>query len=91
VKRKKSRKGLPLFPLKAVLLEKEVSQYRLAKETGMTQAAVNALANGRRLPRWDNVLAIAKYLGVELNAFEPEQYEAREKRTRTNGEAVAAG
>lgn len=90
VKRKR-RKRLPLFPLQAVLSSKGISQYRLAKETGMTQASVNALANAKRLPRWDNVLAIAKYLGVDLNAFEPTQYEAREPKQHANGEAAAVG
>lgn len=90
MKRKKGRKRLPLFPLKAVLASKGMSQYGLAKATGMTQAAVNALANARRLPRWDNVLAIAEVLKVELNAFEPKQYDAREAKQHADGEAAAA-
>jgi transcriptional regulator with XRE-family HTH domain len=90
VKGKKRRKRLSLFPLRAVLAAKGMTQYRLSKETGLTYKAINDLNSGKRLPSWPNVLAIAKVLQVDLNAFEPDQYEARDPRTPANGEKAAA-
>lgn len=87
---KKRRKTLPLFPLRAVLAQREVSQYRLAKLTGMTYKAINDLNSGKRYPTWQNVLRIAEVLQVDLNAFEPSQYEARERKASSRGEATAA-
>jgi transcriptional regulator with XRE-family HTH domain len=91
VKGKKRRKRLPLFPLAPVLLAKGVTQYRLSKDTGMTYKAINDLHSGKRQPTWENVLRIAKALQVELNAFEPEQYDAREKRPAAKEATAAAG
>jgi len=54
---------------KALLEEKGVSQYALAKLTGLSRQGLSHLALGRREPSWGTVQLIAAALGVDCTAF----------------------
>jgi transcriptional regulator with XRE-family HTH domain len=49
-----------------------VSQYALAKMTGLTHQAVSYLEAGERQPTWDTVQRIARALGLSCEAFADE-------------------
>jgi transcriptional regulator with XRE-family HTH domain len=49
-----------------------VSQYALAKMTGLTNQAVTYLEAGERQPTWETVQRLAKALGLDCTAFADE-------------------
>jgi len=54
--------------LKERLEEKNMSVYKLSKETGIFQQTLYALINGKTLnPRLDHAVKIAKVLDIDLN------------------------
>lgn len=46
-----------------------ISQYRLAKLSGLSKQAVSYLESGQYQPSWETVQALAKALGVTCEAF----------------------
>jgi transcriptional regulator with XRE-family HTH domain len=46
-----------------------ISQYELAKRSGLSKQAVSNLELGNREPTWETVQALARGLGVEVGAF----------------------
>lgn len=49
--------------------EKGVTDYRVAMETGVTKSTFTDWKNGRSKPKFDKLLAIARYLGVPVEYF----------------------
>lgn len=50
--------------LKELRIEKKLSQTQLAKETGLTQAAIATWEVGKRVPGALAIIALAKYFSV---------------------------
>lgn len=59
---------MPTFgeKLYITLREKEISQGKMAKDLGVSQATISKYVSGKVNPRMDYVKRIAKYLGVSL-------------------------
>ena len=55
--------------MKALRTNRKISQWELAKATGMSQSAITAYERGTRRPDLDTLYAIAKALYVPLAAF----------------------
>jgi transcriptional regulator with XRE-family HTH domain len=53
-----------------------VTMYRLAQLSGLSKQAISRLENGETRPAWDTVLALARALGVSVEAFVVELPEA---------------
>jgi repressor LexA len=57
----------------AVLLEKhKVTAYRVSKETGIPANTFTDWKNGRSKPKFDKLMALAKYFGVPVEYFAEE-------------------
>lgn len=52
--------------LKRLMQEKKVTNYRVAKELGMSPASVGYWLNGERTPDTKNVLKLSEYFGVTV-------------------------
>jgi transcriptional regulator with XRE-family HTH domain len=52
--------------LKAAILAASESRYRIAQETGVTEAALSRFVNGKRLLDLSSVDKLASYLRLEL-------------------------
>lgn len=50
----------------AIRADKGISQVQLAAASGLAQAWISQIENGRRNPSWSNVLRLADGLGVRL-------------------------
>jgi transcriptional regulator with XRE-family HTH domain len=46
-----------------------ISQYRLAKRSGLTKQTISRLELGEGAPTWDSVQALARALAVGVEAF----------------------
>jgi transcriptional regulator with XRE-family HTH domain len=46
-----------------------ISQYRLAKLSGLSKQAINLLESGQSRPSWETVQALARALGVSCESF----------------------
>lgn len=55
--------------LDALLKQKEITAYRLGKETGIDVAVFTAWKNGVSAPKIKKLYAIAKYFDVPLDYF----------------------
>ncbi len=55
--------------LKEIREEKGVSQYALAKSSGLSKQAISQLELGLREPNWQTVQLLALALGVDCTAF----------------------
>jgi transcriptional regulator with XRE-family HTH domain len=55
--------------LRAVREKLGLSQYAVAKQTGISKQALSLLELGEREPSWDTVQKLALVLGVECTAF----------------------
>src|SRR5262245_58949192 len=63
--------GLPFFAvrLNELLAEKGLTQYALAKRSGVSKQTLSRLAAGSPGPTWDTVQRLALALGVDCKAF----------------------
>lgn len=52
--------------------KKGVTDYRVAKETGLSTATLTNWKKGNYRPKLDKLLAIAKYFGVSVEYFADE-------------------
>ena len=50
-----------------ILNKKQVTAYKVAKETGISQGLVNEYKNGVKLPTIPNLIKIADYLGCSID------------------------
>lgn len=55
--------------LQALRKKAELSQYALAKRSGLSKQAVSNLEMGNREPTWQTVQLLARALGVDCRAF----------------------
>jgi transcriptional regulator with XRE-family HTH domain len=62
-----------------------LSQYALAKMSGLTNQAITYLETTDRSPNWDTVQRLARALGLSTAAFEDEGLELPEYRPRGPG------
>ena len=51
----------------AILNARHLTPYKVAKETGISQATLTAWKNGSYVPKYDKLKKIADYLGVEVS------------------------
>ena len=56
--------------LKAIRVEKGLTQTGLAERAGLTLQGIGQLERGRREPSWGTVQAVARALGVSCQTFE---------------------
>jgi transcriptional regulator with XRE-family HTH domain len=49
--------------------EKNVTPYRVCKETGVTTATISAWKKGKYTPKQDKLRKIAEYFGVSISYF----------------------
>ena len=60
--------------------KKGVTDYRVSRETGVSTATLTNWKKGRYTPKFDKLLAIAKYFGVPVEYFaDSEKTEKEEK------------
>lgn len=55
--------------LAQLLTEKDVSQYRLAKDTGIQQSTLSRILDGKNEPSFAVAVKVAEALDVSLDAF----------------------
>lgn len=60
------KKEVNIVRLKKILEEKGIQGKILAADLGLTAATISNTANGKSLPRPENLLRIANYLNVDL-------------------------
>lgn len=70
-KRKAKKPPRIKFPLRAILRAKNLTQYRCAKMSGVTQQQISDLCCGRKLPSWPLLLKICTSIGVDLGELVP--------------------
>lgn len=49
------------------IADQNITAYRVAKETGISQGLMNEYKSGKKLPTLQNLLKIADYLDVSLD------------------------
>lgn len=49
------------------IADQNITAYRVAKETGISQGLMNEYKSGKKLPTLQNLLKIADYLNVSLD------------------------
>ena len=49
--------------------KKGVTDYQVAKETGITKSTFTDWKNGRSTPKFEKITKIAKYFGVSIDYF----------------------
>lgn len=52
--------------LKKLMIEREMTAADIARKTGMTQATLSRYINGKRIPKINSVIKIAKALNVPI-------------------------
>lgn len=52
-----------------ILQSNNITAYRIAKDTGISQGLMNEYKNGVKLPTIQNLLKIADYLDVSIDYF----------------------
>lgn len=64
----------PSFAARLRQLREEagISQYELARRSGLTNQSISLLEKGDREPTWDTVRKLARGLGVSVAAFDVE-------------------
>lgn len=68
----KRRKPIkPRFPLREILQQMGLSQYRCAQVTGLSQQVVSNLCTGRKNPSWRTLLHIMTSIGADLGDLAP--------------------
>lgn len=78
------------FPLRQVLEQYGLSQYRLSKVSGLAPSYVTRLAQGKTVPVWTTVMRIATSIGADLGDFMPRPPVARPSRSAKSKETLAA-
>lgn len=67
---------MEILRLKDVLKEKGITGKELALRVGITENALSMIINGKRQPRFELLIAIAKTLDVDIrDLFEPTKLE----------------
>lgn len=52
--------------LKKLMIEREMTAADISRKTGITQAALSRYINGKRIPKINSVIKIAKALNVPI-------------------------
>lgn len=55
--------------LKEERIKKGISQYKLAKDTGMSKSSILYIENGKQHPTLYTIILISKYLNVEIGSI----------------------
>lgn len=63
------RKGYIMFTnrLNQLLVDKQITAYKVAKSTGISQGLMNEYKNGVKFPTIQNLIKIADYLGCSVD------------------------
>ncbi len=72
----------------ALLKERGITAYKVAKETGISTATLTDWKKGRSTPKTDKMQKIADYLGVPLSRLLGQEEPAREDRAPLSDEDV---
>ncbi|MGZ6376266.1 MAG: helix-turn-helix transcriptional regulator [Ktedonobacterales bacterium] len=83
---------LPKKTLKEWRKERGMTQLELATKIGVTPPTIWNIENGRNRPTFDNVMAIAEILGVQIDQIiwpEYKPYPSRENRTKKDAPEAA--
>ena len=56
----------------ALLKQREITAYRVSKDTGIPANTFTDWKNGRSKPKFDKLLILAKYFGVPVEYFAEE-------------------
>ncbi len=59
----------------ALLQKKNITAYRVSKDTGIPANTFTDWKNGRSKPKFDKLLILAKYFGVPVEYFAEEEKE----------------
>jgi len=59
------------FPLRQILARKQLTQYRCAQMTGLSQQLVSNLCTGKKSPSWRMLMHILTSLGADLGDLAP--------------------
>lgn len=65
-KKQKSKRSLISEQLKGLIAEGELSRYRIAKETGISQATLSGFVNGKRSLSLANIDKIGELFDLEV-------------------------
>ena len=57
----------------ALLQQRDVTAYRVSKDTGIPANTFTDWKNGRSKPKFDKLLILAKYFGVPVEYFADEE------------------
>lgn len=76
--------------LKKLLREAGLTQYALAKKSGLSRQAISALAKGDSAPSWETVRRLARALGVKVQDFDDDTETLSEETPEAEGEAKPA-
>lgn len=66
---KDTTNDLEVKTLKAILLEKDITQEALARKLDVSLGTVNAWVTGRKIPRFDNVCQMANELEIPFKSI----------------------
>jgi transcriptional regulator with XRE-family HTH domain len=55
--------------LKALIEDAGITQRELSKRTGIAEVTINTWVSGRKMPRFDNAIVLAKELKVSLKTL----------------------
>lgn len=79
--------GIKVYERYQILLEdKSLTNYKVSKETGISQATLSDWKNGKSTPKNDKLQILADYFGVSLNYLLGIDYEGWEKQHNGNGD-----
>lgn len=63
------RKGVRALNLKFLREKKNISQYRLSKESGISQGLISEYESGQKTPGMKNLLKLSQALGVSVSSL----------------------
>lgn len=72
-----------LEQIRQEIARRELSQYRIAKDTGLPQGMLSEFLSGKRTPGGDYVAKLCSYLGLELAAKIPRKKSGKKSRKRS--------
>ena len=55
-----------------LLIKRNKTAYRVAKDTGIAQSVLSDWKNGRSKPKFDKLLILSEYFGVPVDYFKSE-------------------
>jgi transcriptional regulator with XRE-family HTH domain len=69
--RKRRKPPKVLFPLRQILARHQLTQYRCAQMTGLSQQLISNLCTGAKSPSWRMLMHIMTAIGANLGDLAP--------------------